>query len=80
MLQRIPNGSFIRSVMNVTVNDDGWDVEPGTTVTDLLIRLKLNPKFVAVERNRELVPRRMHRNCRLQPGDQLEVVTLVGGG
>ena len=28
----------------------------------------------------ELVPREQHSECKLQPGDRIEIVTLVGGG
>ena len=51
-----------------------------TTLAELLNQLKIQPRYVAVERNLDLVPRSMHATCVLQPGDRLEVVTLVGGG
>ena len=50
------------------------------TLAALIEQLDMKPKYVAVERNRELVPRARHAECLLQPGDQLEIVTLVGGG
>ena len=37
-------------------------------------------RYLAVERNRELVPRGEHATCRLAEGDRIEIVTLVGGG
>ena len=37
-------------------------------------------KFVAVERNRDVVPQSRHAETVLAAGDELEVVTLVGGG
>ena len=66
--------------MQITVNDEIRSVDPGTTVADLLTELGLRPKFVAVERNLELVPRARHAECELAEDDRLEVVTLVGGG
>jgi thiamine biosynthesis protein ThiS len=45
-----------------------------------LEELRLKPRNVAVERNRALVPRAQHAACVLETGDQLEIVTLVGGG
>lgn len=66
--------------MQITVNGESRDVKPGTTIADLLVELELRPKFVAVERNLELVPRARHTECELAENDQLEVVTLVGGG
>ena len=52
----------------------------GLTIATLLDDLGLQPKYVAVERNLELVPRSQHDDCELQPDDKLEIVTLVGGG
>ncbi|MGH7127306.1 MAG: sulfur carrier protein ThiS [Planctomycetaceae bacterium] len=66
--------------MQIIVNGEPLQIGPDTTVADLLARLELRPRLVAVERNRELVPRAEHDRCVLGPGDQLEIVTLVGGG
>ncbi|AMV16881.1 sulfur carrier protein ThiS [Planctomyces sp. SH-PL14] len=66
--------------MKVTVNGEPREVAAGTTVGDLLQELGKNPKFLAVERNLELVPRTEHASTPLQDGDALEIVTLVGGG
>jgi len=40
----------------------------------------LQPKFLAVELNRRVVPRAEHPTTVLVDGDRIEVVTLVGGG
>lgn len=66
--------------MEVHVNGESRTFEPGTTVAELLDRLELQPRLVAVERNEELIPRGRHVECVLQPGDRIEIVTLVGGG
>ncbi len=66
--------------MQVTVNGHARDVEMGTSVTALLEQLGLSAQQVAVEVNLELVPRPRHAEHVLQEGDQVEVVTLVGGG
>jgi sulfur carrier protein len=52
----------------------------GLTVGDLLAELKLQPKYLAVELNEEVLPRARFGSVRLQPGDRVEIVTLVGGG
>ncbi len=46
----------------------------------LLGLLGVKPEHVAVERNRDLVPRARHAEATLDAGDDVEVVTLVGGG
>ena len=66
--------------MQISVNGQPRSVPEGQTVAALLAELKLEPRYLAVERNRVLVPRRQHANCILEEGDQLEIVTLVGGG
>lgn len=66
--------------MEIRVNGAPRAVAASTTVAELLRELELEPRFVAVEVNLELIPRGKHAEHVLRPGDQLEVVTLVGGG
>lgn len=66
--------------LQITVNEEPRVVADGCTVADLLDQLRLESRYLAVERNRELVPRAEHPQCVLLPGDCLEIVTLVGGG
>lgn len=53
---------------------------PGATVLDLLRELNLQSRPVAVELNKMVVPREQHARQTLSNGDQVEVVSLVGGG
>jgi len=66
--------------MQITVNGDAHEIPPGTTVRGLVETLGLTEGPVAVERNREVVPRAEHPSTELQPGDVLEIVHFVGGG
>ncbi len=66
--------------MEIIVNDETRDIPDGSTVAELLALLKMEPRYLAVERNLELIPRARHADCVLEPGDKLEIVTLVGGG
>nr|WP_152052191.1 sulfur carrier protein ThiS [Tautonia marina] len=50
------------------------------SVAEVLKHLEVRPEFVAVEVNRVLVPRARHAEAVLDEGDEVEVVTLVGGG
>jgi thiamine biosynthesis protein ThiS len=52
----------------------------GGTVSDLLKTLGIKTRAIAVELNRDVVPADQHHSTNVSPGDQLEVVTLVGGG
>jgi sulfur carrier protein len=66
--------------IDVVINGQPRLVNAGTTVASLIGELGLAGKPVAVERNREVVPRALHGSTELAPGDRLEVVTFVGGG
>ena len=66
--------------LTLTVNGEPREVPAGTTVAALLARLDVPARGSAVERNRELVPRRDHAATALAAGDRVEIVTLVGGG
>ena len=66
--------------MTITLNGEHRDVPDSITVAGLLVELGVKPEHVAVERNRELVPRTRHVEAMIEPGDVVEVVTLVGGG
>ncbi|HUS33111.1 MAG TPA: sulfur carrier protein ThiS [Kofleriaceae bacterium] len=66
--------------IDVVVNGELRTVTPGTTVAALITELGLADRRVAVERNREVVPRAQHSSTVLAAGDRLELVTFVGGG
>jgi sulfur carrier protein len=66
--------------IDVVVNGEPRTVPPGTTVSALIDELGLADRRVAVERNREVVPRAQHSSTVLAAGDRLELVTFVGGG
>ncbi|RYZ07940.1 MAG: sulfur carrier protein ThiS [Myxococcales bacterium] len=66
--------------MNLTVNGEAKTFPDGLTVRGLVEALALTDGPVAVERNREVVPRALHADTVLQDQDVLEIVHLVGGG
>ncbi len=66
--------------MEITLNGDPREIEPGTNVADLVADCQLDARRVAVEVNEQLVRRATYEHTSLQPGDRVEIVTLVGGG
>lgn len=69
-----------QSQLSIIVNDVPRTVPYGTNVQGLLDLLGLKPRFLAVELNRQVVPRSDHCQTLLSEGDRIEIVTLVGGG
>lgn len=67
-------------LIEITVNGEIRRIPAESSISELLGTLGLNPKFLAVERNRKLIPRAQHATCLLADADELEIVTLVGGG
>ncbi len=64
---------------SVTVNGEKRDLPEGTTLRALVEQLKLTPEKVAIELNRRLV-RSEKYDTPLKAGDEVEIVTFVGGG
>ena len=63
----------------MTVNGEARDLPEGETLRALVARHNLTPDKVAVELNRRLV-RSEKYDQPLNDGDEVEIVTFVGGG
>ena len=66
--------------MQILLNGEFLELPDDATVADLLVRLDLTGRRVAVERNLDIVPRSQHATTALADGDRLEVVHAIGGG
>ena len=66
--------------MTITVNGELRDVPDGMSVGALLAHLGLTAGRVAVERNRDVLPRSQWNGTLVEPNDSYEIVQLVGGG
>lgn len=67
-------------MIEVNVNGDRVQVPKNATIGQLLDKLELNTRAIAVEVNEQLQPRDTHATFVLNNDDRLEIVTLVGGG
>jgi thiamine biosynthesis protein ThiS len=65
--------------MNVTVNGEQRNLPTGETIRTLVARYNLTPDKVAIELNRRLL-RSERYDTPLNEGDEVEIVTFVGGG
>lgn len=66
--------------MKIVFNGEPREVPAALTVSQLLDQFQLTGRPLAVEVNREVVPRNEHARFQLNEGDQVEVVSFVGGG
>ena len=66
--------------MNITVNGESRSLEPGTSLGQLVEKLGLEGKRIAVEVNRDIVPRSEYDDFRLSDNDKIEIVNAIGGG
>ena len=66
--------------MTLIINGEDRQFVSISTVSTLLEQLNMKPDRVAVELNRELLPRDRWVATQLQDGDRLEIVHFVGGG
>ena len=66
--------------LSLTINGELRKFPTRMTVAELIAALQLDTRKVAVELNREIVPRSTYATVRLNLGDILEIVHFIGGG
>ncbi len=67
--------------MTITINGEIYaELAAGLSVSQLLAHLGFPEHKIAVERNREIVPKSGYSEAVLQDGDVLEIITFIGGG
>jgi thiamine biosynthesis protein ThiS len=67
-------------MLTITLNGEPRSIAAGSSIAALVAAIGLDPARVAVERNREIVPRSTLADVALADGDILEIVHFVGGG
>lgn len=66
--------------MDIFVNGAAQQIPDTLSVAELLRRMELVEQRLAVELNREIVPRSRYAAQPLHAGDRIEIVRAVGGG
>ena len=80
-MSRITQGQSMNDdTISIRVNGEHRRVFAGMTLGGLANELGLDPARVAVERNLEIVPRSTVPAVVIEDGDEIEIVTFVGGG
>jgi len=67
-------------VIALTINGERHELEEAPSVAQLIDRLELAGKRLALEVNGDIVPRSRFADRRLSDGDRVEIVVAVGGG
>ena len=66
--------------MRIQLNGDPHDLPGSMTIDELLRRLDIDPRIVAVELNRLVVKRDRYGETMIEEGAEVEIVAFVGGG
>lgn len=66
--------------MQIVINGEPREVSDGLTADQLIEQLALGGRRLAMEVNREILPRSQYGEHRFQAGDKVEIVQAIGGG
>ena len=66
--------------MTITLNGEPFELAGPLTVSELLGRLEIDARRVAVEHNLVVLKRAAFDDTIVREGDQVEIVNFVGGG
>jgi len=69
-----------RSSVQITLNGERFELDQPVSVADLLTRLDIDPRRVAVEHNLAILKRQRFPEVLVHEGDTVEIVNFVGGG
>lgn len=67
-------------MIRLIINGQTQHFDSTLNLSQLLERMTLNNKRIAIEYNGQIVPRSKFEEQTLVDGDQLEIVVAVGGG
>jgi thiamine biosynthesis protein ThiS len=67
-------------VVVITLNGERYELQEPLSVIDLLARLDIDPRRVAIEHNLTIIRRQTFSEVVVQDGDTVEIVNFVGGG
>jgi sulfur carrier protein len=67
-------------VIVVQINEKSVEVKKGSTITDVVNHLGLNPKNIAIEVDGKIIPKSKHDSFVIENKSIIEVISFVGGG
>ena len=66
--------------MIITLNGERYELDHPVSVVELLSRLEIDPRRVAIEHNLAIIKRHAFSDVMVDEGDTVEIVNFVGGG
>ena len=66
--------------MRITLNGEPFELDGPISITELLTRLDIDPRRVAIEHNLAILKRHLFDETFVHDGDRIEIVNFVGGG
>ncbi len=69
-----------KTKITIQLNGEPYAIEGDARLIALIEKLKMKPTRIAVELNREVVPKSNYAEITLREGDELELINFVGGG
>lgn len=72
--------SLANKRMEIILNGQPFDCQKAVDIAKLISLLELDPRSIAIELNREIVPKSQWQTTILMPADKVEIVQFVGGG
>jgi len=79
-LPRMSAVRWARLALFITLNGEPFELDAPLSVADLLTKLAIDPRRVAVEHNLSILKRHLFADTLVNDGDRIEIVNFVGGG
>ncbi len=66
--------------LKIYINGEEKEFGSESTIFDIVSTMDVNPRKIAVEKNKEIIPKSTYKNETISSGDVIEIVDFVGGG
>ena len=74
------NINYIENMMIIHVNGEKYSFQEPITISELILKLELDSRKIAIEYNLEILPRSLFEITSIKNGDKIEIVHFIGGG
>ena len=64
----------------IQLNGKKITINKNMTISNVLVKYKLDNEKVAIELNGEILPKNKYNKKKLQDNDKIEIVHFIGGG